>query len=366
MDRRSLARGLDRLTDRRRRLGLPAPQVLVETPHDRFGHGDLDQPFHTASISKVVTATLVMQQVEAGRLTPDQRLVEVLPAADTAGFDPRITIEHLLTHTAGLDDLTVPQVPAAVRIRRGLRHLRGRPQDDPWAVDTDVRGLHRRPDRAWSTGELLDRARSLPPLSAPGTRFSYSDSGYLLLTRVVEEASGVAFTEAVRTGIAAPSGIGADLVPLRAARSAADVAAAPMAPVHFGGRGAGSLHRSAALTAGNTDGGVVASPVDLVRFQRALVAGRLVSPDTLTWMARPRHRLRPGLHYGAGLVEMRFGGFLPTLARLPSPVGGIGLSATQLFHYRGLDAHVVLNLHDARQTATGVRLHIAIARLLTA
>ncbi|GMA40734.1 hypothetical protein [Mobilicoccus caccae] len=75
--------------------------------------------------------------------------------------------------------------------------------------------------------------------------------------------------------------------------------------------------------------------------------------------------MRPGIHYGAGAVTIRFGEFMPGALRgLPEPVGGLGLTAAHLFFYPQQQAHVVLNLHSTRAMGASFRTHIAIARLL--
>lgn len=135
-------------------------------------------------------------------------------------------------------------------------------------------------------------------------------------------------------------------------------------PLWIGGR---ELSRAPALSLDWGGGGVVTVAADLVRFQRALHGGTLLSPRTVEHLTRPRHRLRRGIHYGAGAVTLRFGELVPLLLRgLPEPVGGLGALATHMFRYPALDAHVVLNFHSTREMRRSVVVHSRIARELAA
>lgn len=338
-----LRRKLDRVSARRAP-ALPAPTVLVETPDARFTYGD-DRPWHTASIGKVFTAALIGGFVDEGRLTLDTPIGKVLPAADIAslpaapGVDPaaEITVEHLLTHRSGLPDPFLPS--------------RGH--------DTacSLKSLATQPDRVWTTRAFLAEASALPPIGRPGERFHYSDAGFALLLLVAEAVGDAPADDLLRAHVFEPSGMTDTRRP--------DFAAAPEADIAPMWLDRTEVSRTRALSIGSVDGGGITTAADLVRFHRALHGGRLVSPALLAHLSRPRSRLRSGIHYGAGLVTLRFGAFMPLLlAGLPEPVGGLGLTAAHAFHYPARDAHVVLNFHSTREMNRSFGVHIAIAQQL--
>lgn len=341
-----LQSSLDRTA--RRHPAMAPPQVLVVAPSLEFASGG-SRPFHAASVGKVMTATLVAMLVEQGRFGFDTPLGKLLPAADVDGLpaapgvDVRtdVTVEHLLTHTSGLPDYFEPP--------RGTRT----------AVST--RGAASEPDRYWSPAALLDEVRRLPARDRPGD-FRYGDTAFVLLGRVVEEATGEPFNAALRARVLAPSGMEHSSTPYSDARTPADLDDLDVAPFWLGRH---ELSRALSMSLDWAGGGIVAPPADLVRFQRALHGGRLVSAETLRWMAAPRHRRRRGIHYGAGLVTVRFGEFTPPFLRgLPEPVGGLGHFATHLFFYPEHDAHVVLNFHAYRRMNPSFMTHARIAQLL--
>lgn len=133
--------------------------------------------FHMASVTKPFVATAIAQRVERGRLRIDQRLVEVLPELRLADARlSQITIEQVLTHTAGLPDV----------------------EDYQWdRPETDDAALRR------YIAALADRQL----LFAPGASFAYSNIGFEVLARVIEVLDGVPFETAVRDTILRPSGM---------------------------------------------------------------------------------------------------------------------------------------------------------------
>jgi len=352
----STSRAVDRLRsslDRiaRRHPSMPPPQVLAVAPGLELESGG-SQPFHAASVGKVMTATLVAMLVEQGRLGFETPVGKVLPGSDldglpaAPGVDVRtdVTVEHLLTHTSGVPDYFEPP--------RGHR------------TEVSTRTVAREPDRYWSPAALLDEARRLPARERPGERFRYGDTAFVLLGRVVEEVTGEPFNAALRARVFEPCGMDRSSTPYSDARSPADLEGLDVAPFWLGRH---ELSRALSMSLDWAGGGIVAPPSDLVRFQRALHGGRLITPETLRWMAAPRHRRRRGIHYGAGMVTVRFGEFTPPFLRgLPEPVGGLGHFATHLFYYPRQDAHVVLNFHAYRRMNQSFTTHARIARLLTA
>jgi len=77
------------------------------------------------------------------------------------------------------------------------------------------------------------------------------------------------------------------------------------------------------------------------------------------------NRFRPGILYGAGLMEVRFEGFFPLLRGLPRPVGHIGVLATHMFFDPVNRAHIVMNFGSTREMVRSFRTLTQIETLLT-
>ncbi|GAA1855092.1 serine hydrolase domain-containing protein [Myceligenerans crystallogenes] len=343
----TLRTALDRLTARRG--GLPAPQVLVRAPGWEFTYGDQDQRYHSASVGKLMTATLVAILAERGRLALDAPIGTLLPASDVAGLPAApgadaardVTADHLLTSTSGLPDYFEPP--------RG--HGTG----------CSIRTAPLDPDRYWPPSDILGEVRRLPAVGRPGARFHYADTNYVLLGRIVEEATGTTFGQALREHVLEPAGMTTSSTPYSDARTPADVADLDVAPAWIGRH---DLRHALCLSLDFAGGNIVQAPADLVRFQEALHGGRLIGAESLAHLTRPRHRVRQGIWYGAGSMTLRFGEFAP-FSRLPRPVGHLGVWATHMFYYPDARAHVVLNFHSTREMSRSFLTHLRIARILT-
>lgn len=119
------------------------------------------QLFQIGSISKSLTALCVFRLVEAGKLSLDTDARTLLPGVPWPD-GPAITVQHLLNHSSGLPD-DAPVFPAG-------------------------------PQRLWRGFE-------------PGTQWSYSNLGFMLLGQIVERLEGRPFPEALRAGVLDPLGM---------------------------------------------------------------------------------------------------------------------------------------------------------------
>ncbi|GID28679.1 serine hydrolase [Paractinoplanes brasiliensis] len=131
--------------------------------------------FQIGSISKVWTATLVMQLVDEGKLELDAPIAEVLPELTLAeaGVAAKVTMRHLLTHTSGIDGDVFTDT--------------GRGDD---CLEKYVGGLR-------------DVAQNHPL----GATWSYCNSGFSLAGRVIEKLTGGTWDAAVRERIIGPLGL---------------------------------------------------------------------------------------------------------------------------------------------------------------
>jgi CubicO group peptidase (beta-lactamase class C family) len=138
----------------------------------------LDTTMMAYSMTKTITAVAVLQLVEQGKLGLDDELDRYLP--DTPYRDRLITIRHLIAHTAGL--------PNPIPLR--WAHLAA----EDAAFDEDA-----------ALAQVLAQNPKLK--SAPGAKFAYSNIGYWLLGKVVEQVTGQPYVETVRGGILRPLGL---------------------------------------------------------------------------------------------------------------------------------------------------------------
>ncbi len=152
--------------------------------------------FRIASLSKPVTAAAVMRLVQEGRLELDARMLDVLRPEGEAGIggwvveDPRlakITIRHLLQHTAGWDR------------EQGV-------EGDPMFRSREIARTMGRLGPA-TTRDVMRYMWGRPLDFEPGTRYAYSNFGYCVLGRVIESVAGCAYERFVRRELLSPIGV---------------------------------------------------------------------------------------------------------------------------------------------------------------
>lgn len=227
-----------------------------------MGQEAVGEPVPVASLSKAVTAVCVAGLIERGRLSFDTPLSQALArtmARVGQPVDPRllaVTISQLLVHRAGIAKQDVANAPLADYLRT---HTARRT-----AFDVQL---------GWIFRHRL--------AAEPGTRYVYSNAGYLILGAVIEEASGRDYESYCRETVLLPLGArGAELNP--------------------------------AWRIMSSYGGWRMSTADYGRFYQAFAPGNpAIGPQARAWMMSPEgKRVGGGVHYGLG-----------TFVR-PTPTGG--------------------------------------------
>jgi CubicO group peptidase (beta-lactamase class C family) len=249
--------------------------------------------FRIGSVTKQFTSAAIMMLAEEGKLAVSDPITKFLPDYPTQG--KTITVEHLLTHTSGIQSYT--DMPA----------WRGK-----WRQDMTV-------------SELVDLFKNEPMQFAPGEKWRYNNSGYILLGAIIEKASGKAYADFVRERIFKPAGmthtrydVTEDIIPQRAAG--------------YGRTGDHFVNAQyLSMTQPYAAGALVSTVDDLAKWEAALGAGRIVGAGSLAKIFAP-YKLSNGedTHYGygwqisqyAGLAVQEHGGGIPGfrayVLRIPS------------------------------------------------
>lgn len=232
---------------------LCTPYGLADRAHEI--PNTVETMFALASGAKTLTALVVMSLVERGTLelgtTARSLLGDDLPlVADD------VTVEHLLAHRSGIGDYL--------------------DEDDVsrYVLPVPVHELA-------TTEQFLPVLDGHDTVFRAGEGFAYNDAGYVLLALLAERAAGVEFYDLVRTLVCEPAGmvdtafLRSDELPGRAALGYLSVDGRRTNVLHLPVRGTG-------------DGGVYSTVADLSALWEALFSGRLVPPERLAEMVRPR------------------------------------------------------------------------------
>jgi D-alanyl-D-alanine carboxypeptidase len=230
-----------------------------------------DTPFEIGSITKQFTAASILQLQEAGKLQIDKLLSSYLPDAPHAS---EVTLRQLLTHTSGLHDYL----------------------DGP---DEEVDRLASRPI---SYQDLISRVASLPLDFPPGSRWSYSNTGYLLLGKVIEAVSGEPYQAYLQHHILNP-------LHMKNTFTTAEESRLPMAIGYRHVNGKLEIAPIIDASWGQAAGFLVSTLHDLALWDAALRGGKIVSAASYRQMTAPFMTSENGsADYGLGLfVDSAYG-----------------------------------------------------------
>jgi CubicO group peptidase (beta-lactamase class C family) len=265
------------------RLGAPGLSAAVVRERELrwsagFGLADVENAvpatpatvYRLASVSKPLTATVVLQLVEKGRLDLDAPIQRYVPSFPDKPWP--ITARELLSHQSGIRNWTEEEFHNTRRFT--------------------------------SLTDALAAFRDDALLFEPGTNTHYTSYGYTLLGAVAESAGGAPFLEQLRAGVLEPAG-------MESARDDDVLAIIPHRAEGYWRRKDGTLLNAPLTDTSNRlpGGGLVANVEDVARFASALQRGLLLKPETLRLAFTPQ-TVRGGrvTGYGLGWVLARTGG----------------------------------------------------------
>ena len=270
----------------------------TELPRDQWVPTRDDTIFDMASVSKLFTSILVVQQIERGAIQLEEPVATYLPAFAANGKGA-ITVRQLLTHTSGLK----PWMPL-------------------WSAY---------PDRASRIAAVLGVA----PTSAPGTAYAYSDLNLITLGELLERQTGKGLDELVLERITDPlrmkdTGYNPD-PSLKSRIAATEFQASPPRGMVWG-----EVHDENAWSLGGVAGhaGVFSTAQDMAVLAQSLLNGgtygghRILSADSVTKMTTNYNTAFAGNSHGLGFeLDQRW--YMGGLSS-PTTAGHTGYTGTSI------------------------------------
>ncbi len=267
----------------------------------------IDTKFNLGSMNKMFTSVAIAQLVERGKLSFDDPLSKFVPDFPDKASAEKIKIKHLLTHTAGLGGYFSR---AWNESSRAMYHT----------VDDMMK-------RAAADEKLLFE---------PGTRWQYSNTGMLVLGKVVEKASGQSYYDYVRENISKPAGmINTDCYELDKVNP--NLAVGYDKQITDNGVSF-TNNIFAHVMRGGPQGGGYSTVEDLLRFDIALRSNKLVGAEYVKMLLSAKPELNsPGYGYGFQVetesqIAGHGGGFLGISSNLDMFLG-TGWTAIVMSNY---------------------------------
>lgn len=312
----TLARRVDSLATNAIKNGPLAGLAIVVARGDKilvargYGYADLENEvpattetiFKVGSVTKQFTALSIMQLVEKKKIALTDDVSKYLPEVP---LGRPITIAQLLDMTSGLKNYT--------GISRAF-------SDDTFRIEL-------------KTARMAEIIKEQKPDFAPGTNWSYSNSGYYLAGLIVEKLSGLSYPDYIRKNIFEPNG-------LTSTTYCDESAILPRRARGYRPGTHGTLLNAnyISMTVPFAAGAICSTALDLARYQRALVEGKIVTRASYARMSTPSV-LKDGWRtaYGLGLVNDVIQG-----KRMVGHGGQIDGFWSVLFYYPVEDVTVVL------------------------
>jgi CubicO group peptidase (beta-lactamase class C family) len=226
--------------------------------------------FRIGSMNKMFTAVAMLQLVEAGKVTLTAPLGTYLHDYPNHEVATKVTIHELLTHTGGTGDIFGPEFDA-----------------------------HRTELRTLADYVKLYGKRGLE--FEPGSRWAYSNYGFILLGVVIEKVTGHSYYDYVQQHIYRPAG-------MTRSGSLPENQAVPDRSIGYTrppGATAWAPSTDTLPYRGTSAGGGYSTVEDLARFAQALLSHTLLSPDSTKLLITGKVKARPGARYAYGFEDAR-------------------------------------------------------------
>jgi CubicO group peptidase (beta-lactamase class C family) len=242
-----------------------------------------DSIFRVGSVTKVFTAVAVMKLVEDGRLSLDTTMQDYFPQLPSAGA---ITVRQMLQHSSGLKDFLCLE-----------------------AFTSDMA-------RPYTPEQMFEMVVQAPLDFPPGSKFKYSNTGYLILGLLVEKVTGQSYSDFLAKQVTGPLGMSVtrlsndeELVPQRVTGCIVQ---------NIGGKPTPANALWVSIVPPSFAGGLLSRPADFVRLVnldkvlRPATIAQMREPGIIPGGTGPRFTLQENgppiaIDYGLGFELVRLG-----------------------------------------------------------
>ncbi|HEX6944326.1 MAG TPA: serine hydrolase domain-containing protein [Gemmatimonadaceae bacterium] len=272
----------------------------------------IETKFNLGSMNKMFTSVVIAQLVDQGKLSYDDPLSKFVPDFPSAAAAQKVKIKHLLTHTSGLGSYFNDEFFKSSR------------------------------ERFRTVDDMMQLAKGESLAFEPGTRWSYSNTGMLVLGKVIEVVTKQDYFDYVRDQISKPAGMTrSDAYELDGVNENLAVGYEKEYADDGTKRYRNNIFMHV-MRGGPAGGGYSTAP-DLLRFAEALKSGKLITPATYELMTTPKPDVNSP-RYGFGFQVDPQTGIVGHSGGFP------GISSNlDIFKGTGYVAVVMANYGDAGQ-----------------
>lgn len=307
----------------------------------------LETPFYIASITKMLTATVIMILFEQKKISLDDLISRYLPESLIEGihvfkgtdYTNQIQIHHLLSHTSGIADYFMEKPPGAKKF-----------------FELMVAG--KAPER--TVEDTIDIARKkLSANFVPGEKSSYSDTNYQLLGLIIESVTGKQLHEVYKSLLFEPLDMSSTYLNTRSE----PIIESDKEVAHIYYKNIDLTYNDALKTSW-ADGGLVSTIADCMRFLKALNRGDIFQDDATLAMMHKWRKLKFPLRYGFGTMSMKLPKIFSPFNPIPEIKGHFGSTGVGLFFCAELNIYLVAATNQVKSLIKLNQLIIGMINLL--
>lgn len=307
----------------------PTLQVSINIPSLKLDYHYsttvVNQKFHSASVGKLFTATLIFILIEQKAISLDTKIKSIINngALDKlfvyrkVDYQNEVTIRHLLGHTSGINDYF------------------GGPTFDKTNFINEIINC---PDKLFTPDELINFTRiHQKTINKPGAKFFYSDTGYVLLGLIIERLTKFSFSDALNKYIINPLKLeNTGLSFYNKTFNPND-----LAPILMNNK---DFSRAKSLSCDFSGGGLFTTTQDLKKFLDALIGHKLLKESTLNQMEDFKYPFHGGMFYGLGMMQVKFERFFFLLKNMPRLQGHLGVTGVHAWYNKDTKDTYVFNV----------------------
>ncbi len=328
---------------------VPTLQIYLESKRKDFCYHysslDTNQSFHSASIGKVFCATLIMMAVEAGKIALNTKIVSLfevdildkLFVYKGIDYQKEVTIKHLLSHTSGVND-----------------YFEGKTIKHPSFMQIVMQDK----EHLFTPDELLEFTKKYQKaVGKPGSKFLYSDTGYLLLGNLLEKIYQTTYAKLLQEKIYKPLGLKDTALCFYDENFNPEL----LAPIIFKGV---DMRLANSLSCDYSGGGLQTTTHDLALFLKGLFNEKLISSSSIKEMMYAPHSFHGIMRYGLGMIEVKFHRLVPWMRNYPALYGGLGSLSVHAFYDPVHDDVYIINLGDPSKMRKSFMILVKMAKWL--
>ena len=306
-----------------------------------------DSPFFIASITKLFTATVIMQLVEQNKISLDDLIIGYLPLDLVKGinvykeidYTDNITIQHLLSHTSGIAD-----------------YFLEKPKNQSSFFEIILNNT----EKEYTVDQTIAFAREkLEANFKPGKKAKYSDTNYQLLGKIIESIEKKELHQVYQEKLFIPLGLYNTWLNTRSE------------PIEKSGKVVAEFYYNNKIVSNHkpfesswADGGLISTTKDCIKFLQALLTGKIIDKEKTLPLMHQWKNIGFPLKYGFGTMFIDMPRYLTLFRKVPSLIGHLGSTGSFLLYTADLDLYIAGTFNQANSQSKPLRLIFKIVNML--